>query len=169
MGAHSIKNWGWVVAQRKCLDGSTIPLQAHPRCKVVTRGYQIDLVITSPMLHWGQSNSGENCILLESRSTRSIIAKLPQHSSSTVCEFRTTSKECCKSGYGCMCVKHCCRLSWRLKCIKNGSYVCELTICKNLSWWVVTQKTSKKKHSPFKIGEWAFAWWIQSGTHLQVR
>ena len=53
-----------------------------------------------PVLHEGQPDGGERCIVLESGLTHSLIAKLPQHSSLAVCEFSAASEECCKQGYG---------------------------------------------------------------------
>ena len=111
MGTHSIKNWGGWLHRGNAWMVQLSPCKHIPDAKWWPGCIKSTCIITSPILHWDQSNSGENCIMLESRSTRSIIAKLPQHSSSAVCEFRTTSEECCKSGYGRMCVKHCCRLS----------------------------------------------------------
>ena len=41
----------------------------------------------------GQSDGGENCIVLKIGPTRSVIAKLPQSSMLAVCEFRTASED----------------------------------------------------------------------------
>ena len=81
MGAHrsNIKNQGWAVAQRRCLNGAS----THPRPEV-TR------IIGSLMLHvqWkDQSSSGECCIVLENWLTGSLIAKSRQRLSLAVCEI----------------------------------------------------------------------------------
>ena len=40
----STKNWGWAVVWRRCLNGSTIPVQGPiPNAKSAARGYRIDL------------------------------------------------------------------------------------------------------------------------------
>ena len=74
---------------------------AHPRCKVSV------CIVASPMLHRGQSDGGESCIVLESGPTRSLVAKLPQCSSLVIRELhvRDACKELCEQGYRRVCVK----------------------------------------------------------------
>ena len=45
---------------------------AHPGCKVIVRMYQIDHHLV--VLHQGQADSEESCIVLESRLTCSLAA-----------------------------------------------------------------------------------------------
>ena len=83
----SIKNWGWVVAQRRCLNSSTTPMQALS-LDLAGATYHI---VTSSMLCFlaqpGQFDLGESCVVLENGATRSLVAKAPQHSSLAVCKY----------------------------------------------------------------------------------
>ena len=104
----STKNWGWVVAWRGCLNGSTIPVQSlHPRWEVSSQG--VPNWPASSLCHWGKPDGGESCIMLERGSTHSLVPKLPQHSSLAVCKFLAASKECCEWDSGRLCVKLCCQ------------------------------------------------------------
>ena len=82
MGARSsnAKIWGWAVTQGKCFKWFNYSrTRAHPGCKVSCHGTESTCIIGSSMLHWGQSDSGEGCIMLQSRLTYSLVAKFPQH------------------------------------------------------------------------------------------
>ena len=79
MGAcsSSTENWGWVVTQSRCLNGPTISTQAPTQdTKLATRGYRINLLVASPMPSQGQPDSEKYFIVLESRQTHSLIAKV---------------------------------------------------------------------------------------------
>ena len=89
----------------------------HPRCEVSCQGVS-NRPVSSPMLRWSQPDGGENCIVLESAPTHSLIANLLKHSSLVVCEFRTAGEERCKQGCTWLCAKPWCRMSWRLKHIR---------------------------------------------------
>ena len=54
---------------------------------------------SSPTAKWGLLSSSESCTVLQNRQTRSLDAKAWQHSSLTLCERRTASKEQCRRGY----------------------------------------------------------------------
>ena len=54
--------------------------KAHPRCKVSCHGTKLTCIVGSSVLRRGQPNSGEGCIVLQNRSTHSLISKFPQHS-----------------------------------------------------------------------------------------
>ena len=69
------------------------------------------------MLCQGQPDGGESCIVLESRSPCSPVAKLLQLSY-VVHELCAASEEHCERGYRQVCVELCCRMSWRQTCIK---------------------------------------------------
>ena len=58
-----------------------------PDVTLGAREYQID------MLCRGHPNGGESCIVVESRLTRSLVAKPPQRSLLVVREFRSASEE----------------------------------------------------------------------------
>ena len=92
-----------------------------------------------------------------------LIASLPSfHSvqlSLAVRKFRAAGKECCKRGHKRMCASLWCLISWHPK--PNCSYVSSAdlpsdSLRKNLAWWAVTWRTSKK-HITVKIGRWALA------------
>ena len=68
--------------------------RAHPGCKVGSHGAQSTCIVGSSMLCRGQPYSGEGCIVLQSRPTRSLIAKFPQ-CSVVACSVRIS---CCKGG-----------------------------------------------------------------------
>ena len=95
MGARSssAKIWGWAVTWRTCLNGSIIPTQgpAHSRCKVSCHGTKSTCIVGSSVILWGQLDSGESCIMLQSRPTCSLI-RFPQHSVIT-CSTRIL---CCR-------------------------------------------------------------------------
>ena len=54
--------------------------RAHPGCEVSCHGTKSTCIVGSSVLRQGQPDSGEGCIVLQSRLTRSFIAKFPQHS-----------------------------------------------------------------------------------------
>ena len=106
----STKNWGWPVAQRRCLNGSTILVQAPTLdAKLAAKGY---------LLCQGQPNSEESSIVVESRSTCSPVAKHLQRSSLAVWEFCAAGKEHFEQGHRQVCANLWCRMSWRLKRIR---------------------------------------------------
>ena len=92
MGARSstAKKWGWAVTRRRCLNGSTIPMQGPtPDAKLAARVYRI---VASSVLHQGQPDSGESSVVLQSWPTRSLVAKFLQ-SSVVAC---STQISCCR-------------------------------------------------------------------------
>ena len=52
--------------------------RAHPGCEFSYHGTESTCIVGSSVLHQGQPDSGEGCIVLQSGLTRSLIAKLPQ-------------------------------------------------------------------------------------------
>ena len=66
--------------------------RAHPRCEVSCHGTEWTCIVGSSMIHRGQPDSGESCIALQSGTTRSLVAKFPQHSVVT-CSMRIS---CCR-------------------------------------------------------------------------
>ena len=81
------------------MNGSTIPVQ------VPTRGTESICIVALPVLRRGQPDGGESCIVLESGPIRSLVAKLPQHLSLAVHEFRAASNDRCEQGYRRVCAK----------------------------------------------------------------
>ena len=99
---------GWAVTRRRCLNGSTIPAKVHTLdAKLAARVYRVYLHrrftcgSSRPARRWRTLYR-----VLESGLTRSIVIKLPQHSSLAVREFRAASNEHCEQGYGQVCAKH---------------------------------------------------------------
>ena len=88
------------VCECVCVCGVEV---AH--AKLAARGYRINLYHRFTHASSSQPEGGESCIMLESRLNHSLIAKLPQHSSLTVCKFRAASEECYEQGYGRVCAK----------------------------------------------------------------
>ena len=147
----STKIWGWVVTRRRCLhvNGSTIPAQEPTLdVKLSARGYY---TIASSLLCWGQPDSGESCIMLQSWPTHSFIAKFPQHSvvaCSTQISYCRATSECVWTFDAWCCAA---------QSASEQSQLCELSgstfgsLRKNLAWWAVTRRTSKNH----KNGGWA--------------
>ena len=114
MGARS-SSAGWVVTQRRCLNGSTIPVQGPTLdAKLAARVY---CIVSSPVLRQSQPDSGENCIVLQSWPTRSLVAKFLQ--CSVVAWSTQIWKEHCKQGHGQVCANLWCLMSWHPKCIRT--------------------------------------------------
>ena len=116
--------------------------------KLAARGTE-STIVASPVLHQGQPDGGESCIMLESGPTRSLIVKLSQRLLLAVCEFCTVSEEHCKRGYRWVCETLLPNVV-APEAYQNGcSYVHELSgptfdsLRKNLAWWAVTWRTSK--------------------------
>ena len=83
MGARSssAKNWGWAVTRRTCLNGSTISTQGPTSdAKLAAIGTKSTCIVGLSVICRGQPDSGESCIVLQSRLTCSLIAKFPQRS-----------------------------------------------------------------------------------------
>ena len=67
-----LKRWNYEGGLLQCLKDSTIPLQGPTLdAKLATMVYQINLHC------WAHPNSGDSCNVLQSRLTRSLIAKFP--------------------------------------------------------------------------------------------
>ena len=157
----SAKKWGWAVTQKRCLNGSTIPMQGPiPDAKLAARVYRI---IASSVLRRGQPDSGESCVMLQSRPTCSLIAKFPQRSV-VAC---TTQISCCRERMlGTRPRTGVCEPLMPDVVVSkvhqnNCSYVNSAdlpsdSLHKNLAWWADTQRTSKN-HKTVKIGGWALA------------
>ena len=134
------------------LERSNYPrASAHP-----ARVYQI---VASPVLCRGQPDCGESCIVLESGPTRSLVANFPKCSSLVVCKFRTAGEERCERGYGRVCAKPLCRMSWRLKHIRAiaAMYVSSVDLLFRLTTQQFsmvggyTEDLKKQQHKTVKI------------------
>lgn len=97
ISARAAKIGGWVVAQKIRMyihkqfnfpHASTHPGLPHHH-----------LIHTLFSAKWGLLSSSESCTVLQNRQTRSLDAKAWQHSSLTLHECRTASKEQCRRGY----------------------------------------------------------------------
>ena len=76
------------------MNGSAIPAQEPTLdVKLAVRGYRIDLHRHFARASLSQADGRESCIMVESRPTRSLIAKFLQRSSLATCEFRAASEE----------------------------------------------------------------------------
>ena len=144
--------------------------RAHPGCEVGSHGAKLTCIVSSFVLRWGQPDSGEGCIVLQSRPTRSLVAilKFPQHSV-VACSTRIS---CCKG-----------------ETLQTGprTGVCEPDVVapkahqsyvssadlpsdslrKNLAWWAVTQRTLKN-HKTVKIGGWTLSYTGMHGHLLRT-
>ena len=71
----------------------TISVQAPNQNAKLAGCIKSTYIVTLPVLSRGQPDSGKSCIMLESRVTRTLVAKLSQHSSLAVParEFRDES------------------------------------------------------------------------------
>ena len=118
--------------------------RAQPRCEVNCQGVPHHRFV----LHWGQPDSGESCIMLQSWPTRTIASFASFCSnqlSLAVHKFRVAGKEHCERGHGRVCANVWCLMSWHPK--HNRSYVSSVdlpsdSIRRNLAWWAVTRRTS---------------------------
>ena len=120
--------------------------RVHPGSEVSCHGTKWTCIIGSSVISRGEPDNGENCIVLQSGPTRSLIAKFLQHSVVT-CSTRIL---CCKGR----------RLRMRPRAgvcepltpdvvlpkvhQNNCSYVSSADLLsdslrENLAWWVVTQ------------------------------
>ena len=68
--------------------------RAHPGCEVGSHGTESTCIVGSSVLRRGQPDSGEGCFILQSRLTRSLVAKFPQRSV-IACSAQIS---CCKGG-----------------------------------------------------------------------
>ena len=94
------------------------PASAQHRCKVSCRGTQLTFIVALLVLHRGQPDRGESYIVVGSGPICSRVDKLLQCSLLSVSKFRIASKKRCEQGYGWVCAKFCCRMSWQLKHIR---------------------------------------------------
>ena len=144
MGAcsSSAKNWGWMV---------TIPAQGPtPNVKLAARGYEIDLHCRFICALSRSARQWESCIVLQSRLTRSLVAKFLQRSVVTC----STQIKCCmerilqmRSRTG-VCEPLMPDVVANKVHQNNCSYVSSAdlpsdSLCKNLAWWAVTWRTTK--------------------------
>ena len=146
------KKRGWVFT-RRMLEWFNYPrASAHPGCEVssiIDGRTESTCSVASSVLRRSQPDDIESCIVLESRLTRSLVAKLASEAFVT-CSMRIS---CCRrrtlrtwlwTGV--------CETLWRLKHIKTiaAMYVSSAdlgtfdSLRKNLAWWAVTRRTSRK-------------------------
>ena len=98
----STKIWGWPVTWRKCLNGSTIPMQgATPDVKLAVMGPNRLASSVRPCFVEA-SPTVEKAISCykEDRLVASLLSFCSVQSSLAVCEFRTAREECCEPGHG---------------------------------------------------------------------
>ena len=83
----SKRPWGLAAQAPKFVDGRLhgdslkYPhARAHPGCKVSCHGTEWTCIVSSSVIRRGRPDSGESCIVLQSRRTRSLVAKFPQRS-----------------------------------------------------------------------------------------
>ena len=143
MGAHSssLKNWGWALTRRRCLNSPTMPVQAPT--PDLDRHYWIDSHCRGKR---GQCSSRESCSLLENGPTWSFVAIALQRLLLAICKFRTASKERCVRGYD-RCVQTLLPDVVAPETHRNSLRELKLRIFesprKNFSWWAVTRRTSQ--------------------------
>ena len=134
--------------------------RAHPGCKVSCHGTKLTCIVGSSMIRRGQPDSGEGCIVLQSRPTRSLVAKFPQRSL-VACSTRNS---CCKGKPLRMRPRTgVCEPSMpdviAPKVHQNNCSSADLlsdSLHENLAWWAVTRRTLKN-HKIVKIGGWVLA------------
>ena len=132
--------------------------RAHPGCKVSCHGTESTCIVGSSMIRRGQPDSGESCIVLQSRPTRSLVAKFPQRSV-IAC---STWNSCCRTLQIRPRMGVCEPLMPDVmapKAHQNNRSSADLlsdSLHKNLAWWAVTRKTLKN-HKIVKIGGWVLA------------
>ena len=125
----STRNWGWVVARRRCLNGQLSPVscQGVPNQAVLS----LSLCFIDPALQWRKLYCGR-------------MQTDPWHlcQASTVflavCKFDIAIEECCEQGYGWNVWNFAASCHDALNTLDDCSYVYELNmfdpLCKNLAW-----------------------------------
>ena len=132
--------------------------RAHPGCKVSCHGTESTCIVSSSMIRRGQPDSGKSCIVLQSRPTRSLVAKFPQRSV-IACSTRNS---CCRTLQIRPRMGVCEPLMPDVvvpKAHQNNRSSADLlsdSLHKNLAWWAVTWRTLKN-HKIVKIGRWVLA------------
>ena len=131
------------------LHGSHYPrARVHPGCEVSCHagGTKSTCIVASSVLRRGQPDSRENCIVLQSGPTRSLVDKFPQRSV-VACstQILCCSGRRCERGCGRVCANFwCLMLIVALKTHQNNrSYVSSVdlpsdSLRKNLAWRAVT-------------------------------
>ena len=128
----------------------TLPVQGPtPDAKLAARVYRI---VASSVLLWGQPDSGESCVVLQSGPTCSLIVKFSQR-----------SPIACSMQFSCFRERTLWTRPWMGVCKplmadvvvskvhqNNHSQMSSAdlpvpsdSLCKNLAWWAVTRKTLK--------------------------
>ena len=110
----------------------------------------------------GQPNSGESCIVLETRPTCQSHCQLSAAFSHHL-QYANFMPQGKNGSNEAMCANLWHLMSWCPKCIRTiaamwaqWTYLMD-SLRKNLAWWAVTQRISKN-HKTVKIGGWALAW-----------
>ena len=87
------QNWRVCAYTENMLKWFNYPhVRAHPRCEVSCHGTESTCIVGSSIICRGQPNNGENCIVLQSGPTRSLVAKFLQRSV-VACNMRIS---CCR-------------------------------------------------------------------------
>ena len=121
MGAcsSSAKLWGGQLTE-KVLKWSLSPWKAYPGCEVSCHGTESTCIVGSSMLCRDQPDSGEGCIMLQSRLTCSLVGKFSQRSVIACsmqilwCRGRTL-----QTRHGQVCVNLWHLMLWCPKCIRT--------------------------------------------------
>ena len=90
--------------------------RAHPRCEVGTHGAKLTCIVGSSVLHQGQPNSREGCMVYKAdQLIASLLSFRSDQLSPAVREFCTGREECCEQSHRQVCVN---LMLWRPKCIR---------------------------------------------------
>ena len=115
----SAKIWGGHLTE-KVLKWSLSLRKAYPGCEVSCHGTELTCIVGSSMLRRGQPDSGECCIVLQSRLTCTLVGKFSQRSviacSMRILRYRGRMLQ---TRYGQVCVNLWHLMSWCPKRIRT--------------------------------------------------
>ena len=156
MGARSstTNNWGWAVAQRRCLNDSIIPVQAPTLdAKLTARRYHINLhrriARASSRPTWPTVEKAALCSLPSFHD----ICQLQY--TNFMLQVRNTANKAmdgCVQNFATSCCDAWSTSEWSMWQLVYMSSA-DIPIHKNLAWWAVTWRTSKQQNCQKCRGE----------------
>ena len=101
-----LKNRGWALTQRRCLNSPTVPMQVptpDPKLIVMTGTTELTRIVASAVLPFlgkrGQHGSRESCILLQNRPPEVSLSSLHSIRCLQYANFVLQVKNHCRQGY----------------------------------------------------------------------
>ena len=143
----SIKIWGWAFVQKRCLNGSTIPMEVPTSDAKLTAGELNQPPSSRPAWQWRKLYHARKQTYIVPVALLPSFFNIPhlQYSQIFIMQARNAANKAtnkCMGNFAGYCGTWSAS-EWLQLCTWIHQTYLRFTISKNLAWWVVTWRTSK--------------------------